>query len=230
MSQSRPHWTWADIAILSCGGVTVPVYPTLSSLEAQYLVGHSDSVVLFAENEMQAKKILEAQESSKSLRLVVVFDGEPPASKNDIRCIKWDELLKDGEKYLLEHKSQLQERIANVKTTDLASIVYTSGTTGVPKGVMLLHSIFYSVCAMMTELIGFGEDDLALSFLPLSHVYERVGGQFLAIYQGLVMAYAEGMETVPKNIMGSAADNFERCSAFLRKGLSAHSAANSHHA
>jgi long-chain acyl-CoA synthetase len=201
MSQSRPHWTWADIAILSCGGVTVPVYPTLSPTEVQYLVGHSDSVVLFAENEMQAKKILDAEELPKSLRLVVVFDGVVPAGKGDIRCIKWDELLNDGEKYLAEHKTELQERIAEVKPTDLASIVYTSGTTGVPKGVMLLHSNFYQVCKMMTALIGFTEDDLSLSFLPLSHVYERVGGQFLAIYQGLVMAYAEGMETVPKNIM-----------------------------
>jgi long-chain acyl-CoA synthetase len=71
----------------------------------------------------------------------------------------------------------------------------------VPKGVMLSHKNIYSVCAATSELVGFEPDDLSLSFLPLSHVYERVGGQFLAIYQGLTMAYAESMEMVPKNLV-----------------------------
>ncbi len=201
ISQSRPHWTWADLAIMSCGGVTVPVYPTLAARETQYLVKHSDSVAIFAENEYQAKKVLECSEFLPGLRLVVVIDGEPPLSKDKIKCIKWDDLLKDGEIYLLQHADELAKRIESVKPADLASIVYTSGTTGLPKGAMLLHSNFHSVCQMMTKLIGFKADDLSLSFLPLSHVYERVGGQFLAIFQGLVMAYAESIENVPRNMM-----------------------------
>jgi long-chain acyl-CoA synthetase len=135
------------------------------------------------------------------LKLVVVFEGQSAPSKGEINCITWDELISLGEKYLLSHQGQLEETIAGVVPSNLASIIYTSGTTGVPKGVMLLHSNFYSVCKSMTELVGFTENDLALSFLPLSHVYERVGGQFLSIYQGLVIAYAESIEAVPKNMM-----------------------------
>jgi long-chain acyl-CoA synthetase len=201
MSQSRPHWTWADMAILSLGGVTVPVYPTLAPLESQYLVRHSDSFALFAENEYQAKKILDASELPAELRLIVVIDGEAPLGKDPVKCIKWEDLLKDGEVHLLAHAKELQKRIDDVKPTDLCSIVYTSGTTGVPKGAMLLHSNIHSVCQMMTKLIGFKNDDISLSFLPLSHVYERVGGQFLSIFQGLVMAYAESIEQVPKNMI-----------------------------
>jgi long-chain acyl-CoA synthetase len=201
MSQSRPHWTWADMAILSLGAVTVPVYPTLAPLESQYLVRHSDSFALFAENEYQAKKILDASELPTELRLIVVIDGDAPLGKGSVKCIKWEDLLKDGEVYLLAHSKELQKRIDDVKPTDLCSIVYTSGTTGVPKGAMLLHSNIHSVCQMMTKLIGFKNDDVSLSFLPLSHVYERVGGQFLSIFQGLVMAYAESIEQVPKNMI-----------------------------
>jgi long-chain acyl-CoA synthetase len=201
MSQSRPHWTWADMAILSLGAVTVPVYPTLAPLESQYLVKHSDSFALFAENDYQAKKILDAAELPPELRLIIVIDGEAPLGKGQVKCIKWEDLLKDGEVYLLANAKELQKRIDEVKPTDLCSIVYTSGTTGVPKGAMLLHSNIHSVCQMMTKLIGFKKDDVSLSFLPLSHVYERVGGQFLSIFQGLVMAYAESIEQVPKNMI-----------------------------
>jgi long-chain acyl-CoA synthetase len=201
LSQTRPAWTWADIAALSCGAVTVPIYPTLSPGEVQYLVKHSDAKILFAETDWQAKKILDAEECPPLLKLIVIFEGAAPPSTGEVNCITWDDLVAHGEKYSQNHREQLEERTAAVTPANLASIIYTSGTTGVPKGVMLLHCNFYSVCKSMTELVGFKESDLALSFLPLSHVYERVGGQFLSIYQGLMIAYAESIEAVPKNMM-----------------------------
>ncbi len=201
MSQSRPAWTWADVAVLSCAGATIPIYPTLAPLEVHYLVDHSDSVGVFAENERQARKILDLEELPAKLRFIVLIDGQLSAPETRIKCLTWDELIKSGEMTLFENPQKLASRIDAVTPDMMASVVYTSGTTGVPKGVMLSHKNIYSVCAATSELVGFEPDDLSLSFLPLSHVYERVGGQFLAIYQGLTMAYAESMEMVPKNLV-----------------------------
>ena len=201
MSQSRPQWTWADVAILSCGGATVPIYPTLALPEVQYLVKHSDAVGVFVENERQARKILDAPELPARLKFIVVIEGNLTGVDPRVKCLTWDDLLKDGEVHLLANPQELSNRIKLVTPDTMASIVYTSGTTGVPKGVILTHDNIHSVCAAMSELVGFEPDDLSLSFLPLSHVYERVGGQFLAIYQGLTMAYAESMENVPRNLV-----------------------------
>jgi len=202
LSSSRPHWTWADVAIMSAGGVTIPVYATLAAPEIEYLVKHSDSVGLFVENESQLKKLLMLKELPAALRFIVLIDGEPPAhSGSPVRILKWEDLLKDGEVYLPAHPKVAGERLAQVRPEDVATICYTSGTTGLPKGVMLLHKNIYSCCRAMSHFIGFHPDDVGLSFLPLAHVYERVGGQFISIYEGLIAAYAESMETVAQNLL-----------------------------
>lgn len=202
LSNSRPQWTWADLAVLSAGAVTVPVYPTLNGPEVEYLLRHSDSVGVFVENERQLKKLMSIANPPEKLRFAVLMEGEPPAARHGhVRFVKWEDVLRDGEVYLPGNPDELPCRIAAIGSGDLATIVYTSGTTGVPKGVMLLHRNIYSVCQSMSHLVGFHPDDLSLSFLPLSHVYERVGGQFLAIYEGLVVAYAESLDTVAQNLV-----------------------------
>lgn len=194
-----PQWSWSDLATLSLGGVTIPIYPTLNSPEVQYLVKHSDSMGVFVENQVQLDKILDRHNLANlpNLKFVVVFQGDAPPSRENLRILKWEDLLKDGEIYLLGQKRP--EPVIEPK--DLASIVYTSGTTGVPKGVMLSHNNIFSVCRAVNERMSFKENDMTLSFLPLSHVYERVGGQFLSIFVGLPMAFAEAIETVPKNMV-----------------------------
>ena len=199
MSGSRPHWTWADVACVSIGCATVPIYPTLTPLEAEYLLKHSDSVCAFVENEHQARKILDLAELPPALKFLVVMEGEVKSDK--LKCVTWQTMRERGAKFNLNNPSTLPQRIEAIDPDSIISIVYTSGTTGVPKGVVLRHSNIYSVCESIAKLVGFSHTDLSLSFLPLSHVYERVGGQFLAIYQGLTMAYAESIETVIKNIL-----------------------------
>jgi len=201
MSQTRAEWTWSDIAILSCGAHSVPIYPTLSPSEIQYLLQNSDAVGIIVENPAQLAKILSISALPKLLRFVVLLDGTIDKLDDHLRILSWQDLLKDGEVYLPNHPDDLNSRIASVQPFDLASIVYTSGTTGIPKGAMLLHSTIFAVCKGISEAVEFKRDDVLLSFLPLSHVYERVGGQFFSIYQGLVIAYAESMEKVPQNMV-----------------------------
>lgn len=201
MSQSRPHWTWADLAAMSTGAVTVPIYPTLAAPESQFLIKHSDAVGVFCENESQLKKIQDAKELPPNLRFVVLIEGEPSKTDARFQTLSWNQLLNQGEIQLGKDPKLLPARIENLKSNELATIVYTSGTTGIPKGVMLLHSNIMSVCQAMHSMVGLTENDLSLSFLPLSHVYERVGGQMIAIYEGLIVAYAESIEQVPKNLV-----------------------------
>jgi long-chain acyl-CoA synthetase len=201
MAQTRAEWTWSDMAILTCAGVTVPVYPTLNGAEANYILNNSDCVGVVAENPAQLEKILAAPNLPAKLRFAVCIDGLPDKKSDRLKVISWEDLLKDGEVYLPLHPTLMQERIDSLRPDELATLVYTSGTTGIPKGVMLLHSNIYAICKSMEETAEFKEDDLALSFLPLAHVYERVSGQFFAIYSGILVAYAESLEKVPQNMV-----------------------------
>lgn len=199
MSQNRPEWTWADMAILSCKAVTVPIYPTLNSQEACFQIDHADLTGIFVENEKQLAKILESLEiPHKSLKFIAMFEGDCLDKPNEILIYNPFDFPNLG-KGKIDDEALVKRREA-VNENDLASIVFTSGTTGVPKGAMLLHRNIYAVLKDMCELCKFNDEDVALSFLPFSHVYERVGGQFLTIFQGIPLAYAESMENVPQNL------------------------------
>ncbi len=108
MSQTRPHWAWADLSILSCGGVSIPIYPTLSPPEVQYLVKHSDSTVLFAESAAQARKILDVAEVPHLLRMIVIIEGPALESTSQIKCISWDDLLTEGIQYSQANPDELK--------------------------------------------------------------------------------------------------------------------------
>lgn len=201
LSNSRPQWSWADIAILSARGVTVPIYPTLTTHEVDYLLKHAEATAIFCENPRQLTKVVAAGDKlSEDLRFAVLLEGEAPEDC-PIKVLTWEEFVEEGRVYQEQHDDALKNRIDAIKADDVATIVYTSGTTGVPKGVMLAHRNIYFVCQTISLNVGFHPDDVALSFLPLSHIFERVGGQFLCIYEGMLMAYAEGMESVPQNMM-----------------------------
>lgn len=203
LSNTRVQWTWADMAVLSVRGVTVPIYPTLNAPEVEYLLRHSGASGLFVESPRQLAKVLSIPNLPTALRFIVVIDGNVPVetvAPDGVRIMNWTDLMMDGEVYLPLNPNELTARINATNVDDLATIVYTSGTTGVPKGVMISHGNIHFICKTLSENVGFTSNDVTLAFLPLSHIFERVGGQMLAIYEGLVMAYAEGMEQVPQNM------------------------------
>lgn len=200
MSSSCAQWLWSDVGNLSVGGVTVPVYPSLSSPEVEYLVNHSDAVGIFVENARQLRKLHSFVTMPTRLKFVVLFDGETESPPPGLEVLSWQQFLQRGEAFLKSSPNAVKSRVAELQSSDLATIVYTSGTTGVPKGVMIPHSNILFVCRTLSENVGFSPNDVALSFLPLSHIFERIGGQFLCIHDGILLAFAESMESVAANM------------------------------
>ncbi|MBY0550678.1 MAG: long-chain fatty acid--CoA ligase [Candidatus Obscuribacterales bacterium] len=200
MSASRARWLWSDIGNLSVGGVTVPIYPSLSAPEVEYLVNHSDAVGIFVENARQLRKFHTFASIPAHLKFVVLFEGETESPPPGLEVLTWAQFLARGREFLDSNPDAVKSRVANLKSSDLATIVYTSGTTGVPKGVMIPHSNIQFVCRTLSENVGFCSEDVALSFLPLSHIFERIGGQFLCIHDGILIAFSETMESVAENM------------------------------
>ena len=197
LSENRPEWAFADLAILSVGAATVPVYTTLTCEEIEYILKNADVRLLFVSNPELMAKILPLQ-----LRMnlkVILFDV--PYRVAGPRVWWLGELFGLGETTGPKLQEELQERSSKTKPEDLASIIYTSGTTGFPKGVMLTHSNFLSNCAGIREELPITDEDLTLSFLPLSHVFERCAGYYFVLFAGGTIAYAENMETVPVNLL-----------------------------
>ncbi len=196
LSENRPEWAVADFACLSIGLTDVPIYPTLPADQIAYMLKDSGAVAIFVSNKTQAEKIREIRSQLSALKTVIGFDDIPGLTNMSIA-----ELEKRGVQG--ENKESIntyREDALTVKPDDLATIIYTSGTTGEPKGVMLTHDNIYGNVAASRTAIPFEGRDVALSFLPLSHIFERMGGHYLMFATGTSIAYAESIDAVPVNM------------------------------
>ncbi len=192
MAETSYEWLVSDLAILSVGAVTVPIYPTLPAEQALYIMNDSESKALFFSTKAQWEKIRSVREEIKRIKHFITFQENSPAE---------EVLTLEG---LKEIGSELQEEsyyemIKVVDSDDLATIIYTSGTTGVPKGAMLTHFNIFSNLYTVLQILDINEKDTVFSFLPLSHVLERMVTQ-VYIRAGATIAYAESIEKVAKNI------------------------------
>lgn len=193
MAANSPDWLYADLGILGCGGVSAPVYHTEGLDAIQHILNDSGCRLVFVQSPLQAADIAEARTRTPALQQIILLEGEAP--RPDI--LSREQFLAAGQKVAPELFTQ---RLTTGKEGDLASLVYTSGTTGPPKGVMLSHGNFLSNVAAAAPLFPIGEQDTCLSFLPLSHVFERMAGYYLMLHQGATIAYAESIESVPHNL------------------------------
>src|SRR3954453_4280237 len=166
LANTRPEWTFASFGISSAGGTVVPVYPTNSPKECQWVAGNSSAKVVFAENADQAAKIEKVRGELPELEPVVIFDGKAEGA------IPLDELREKGR--AAEHAEELAKRRDGVSEDDPYTIIYTSGTTGNPKGVVLTHPNAGSVTAITRELGFVEEDDVEYLYLPLAHVFALI--------------------------------------------------------
>ena len=195
LSENRTEWAFSDYAILSLGAITVPIYPTLLASHIEFIINNSDGKTIIVSQDNQLKKILEIREKLPKLQNIILMEGDAPQGVQS-----WAKILETGNEYLNTHRNFLDESLAKINREDLASIIYTSGTTGIPKGVMLTHGNFLSNIEGGLSVLQVSEEDTFLSFLPLSHVFERMAGHFLATHSGATIAYAENVETVADNL------------------------------
>ena len=200
LANTMPAWVYADMGVLCAGGVSSGIYPTDSGPQVEYLIADSRTKVVFVEDDEQLDKVLAIRARCPSLEKIVIFDMEGLADFSDPMAISLDAFRAEGRAHMPGREGLFEQMINSRGREDLAILVYTSGTTGAPKGAM--HSNKSVTCQMLhsDDLYQAREGDERLLFLPLCHVAERLGGYYSAIATGPTMNFAESPETVPDNI------------------------------
>lgn len=195
-SENCPEWVITDLAAQCLGLVTVPIYTSLSPSEAEYILTDCGAKAVAVSNKALFEKIAAVQKKIPNLQWVLGFDAALTVSKDSLTVPFY--LLRDFQK--ADATGSIENLFSLIQSDDVASIIYTSGTTGQPKGVMLTQANFIHNVIGCRDTLRMGESDIHLSFLPLSHVFERTAGYYLMVHIGATIAYAESMDTVSKNI------------------------------
>ncbi len=208
LAETVPEWVYADMGTMGAGGVSNGIYPTDSAKQVEYILNDSRSRYLFVEDDEQLDKFLEIRERCPGVRRVIVFDMEGLADFADPQVMSLDELLELGRKHEQSHPGLWEELVGASRAEELALLVYTSGTTGPPKGAMLSHRNVIFQISNADAFIPLRDGDEQLAFLPLCHIAERTFTVFLPLRSGAVANFAESIETVPENVREVAPHNF----------------------
>jgi len=195
VSENRPEWALADYACLTARATDVPIYPTLTAKQTEYILRDSESVAVFCSTAAQVDKVLESKGSLPGLKHIIAFDGDA-ARRPGVTALSAVE--SKGRAVAAKHPNWKQEALS-AQPDDLATLIYTSGTTGDPKGVMLTHHNIWSNVQAVLQMIPIGGGDECLSMLPLSHSYERMV-DYTLFQAGVIINYAESFDTVAANL------------------------------
>ncbi len=196
-AENRPAWVFADLATQGIGAVTVGIYPTSPASEVEYVLGHSESVVLFAEDEEQLDKAMAVAERLPALRKIVVVDPRGVRELDHPLVMTLSDLEELGERRRQSNgaRHEWREHIDALDPQSTAIIVYTSGTTGPPKGAMLSHANLLAAASAFRQIFEVRADDEVLSYLPLCHIAERLGSVINAVDAGYIVNFGEGGES-----------------------------------
>jgi long-chain acyl-CoA synthetase len=200
LSNTIVDWVTTDLAVLCAGGVSNGIYPTDAASQVQYLCEDSRTSILFVEDDEQLDKALEVRAQLPLLQKIVVFDMEGLRDLADPMVMSLQALQALGREYGAQHPEQLRARSDACKPEDLAILVYTSGTTGKPKGAMQSQGALVHTVRGYNLLVAQTEADERMCFLPLCHIAERVGGEYHSLYTGAKLNFVENPETVPENV------------------------------
>ncbi|MEA2712193.1 MAG: long-chain acyl-CoA synthetase, partial [Gemmatimonadales bacterium] len=191
LSENRPEWAIADYACLTARCTDVPIYPTLPSKQAEYNLRDSGATAVFVSTRQQMEKVLAVRGRLPALRYVIAFDDDARGAG----VLGLEQVYTRG-RAARSQRTSWQADALKVRPEDLATLIYTSGTTGEMKGVMLTHGNIASNVTTCCGLFTFGPDDECLSFLPLSHIFERMFGHYSMFHSGVLINYAENVDTV----------------------------------
>jgi long-chain acyl-CoA synthetase len=223
LAENSPEWAITDYACLACGCADVPIYPTLPANQAAYILRDSGAVAVCVSNAGQLEKILAVRADLPALRHVIAFD---PALAGD-GVLSLESVMATGRTALAKYPEWRRDAL-RAEPDDLATLIYTSGTTGDPKGVMLTHGNITSNVVAALTVIHIDENDECLSFLPLSHIFERMVGHYVMMWGGTIINYAQGIETVPADmidrrptVMASVPRLYEKIYAKVLEGVMA---------
>jgi long-chain acyl-CoA synthetase len=217
LSENRVEWLMADLAILAAGGVNVPPHAPLTARQVHFQLAETETRWLFVSNQEQLEKIRQVRGELPNLEGVVVFDSGAAAS--DARS--WAGFLQHGRRVLERWSPELARREERLGQDDLATIMYTSGTTGNPKGVMLTHGNLLSNACAAREAGLVAPDALMFSWLPYSHIYARTVDHYLSLVAGVPLCLAESPDTLVQNLEDVQPTQMTAVPRFYEKMLNA---------
>jgi long-chain acyl-CoA synthetase len=196
LASSRAEWVQADFAILSAGCTSVPIYPTDTPEQIAAILGECATRTLFVDTLAQLSRVLEVRDKLPDLEQVVLMEGREAHTP---LVLLWEVLRRRGREHAETCASLLADRVASIQPGDVATIVYTSGTTGEPKGVVQTHANHLATLASLAQIPGVQPGDVHLLFLPLAHSFARLEA-FMAVHRGLVTAFAESLDTLADDL------------------------------
>ncbi len=209
VSSGRPEWNFADMGMSQAGIVHVPIYPTISFEDYEYILEHAEPKIIFITDKSLYEKLKPIIQKTKSVQEVYTF--------NDVEGAKsWMEVLELGKENASKFENELKEIKKGISPQDLLTIIYTSGTTGFPKGVMLNHQNIISNVLATAPVHPYGPESKILSFLPISHIYERMLNYHFQ-YKGISIYYAESMGTIVENLKEIKPDLFSTVPRLLER-------------
>jgi len=200
LSNNRPEWAIADLAILTTGAISVSIYATNLPKDVAYVLNHSEAKLVVVEDRTQLEKIILVRPQLLALQKAVIIEEAGFQGEDDF-VTSWRDFLDQGERLATKEPEKVGPPLDSPSPQRLAIVIYTSGTTGPPKGVMLTHDNLMFVCETCSKLNHISDRDVFFSFLPLAHALERLGSLYMPVYLGAQIGYAERIDTVAENLV-----------------------------